>query len=144
MKCNWEWISVRHFYLSESEPKFCWRESITIPLFFSFFATESRMDDDHLQPCTLRHLWCLHPVLWVSQWHSPTRYPLPALLVCATRWEETALFDLQVQILLRLSSSERYFFLPLSCLPLFRPLFSLKITSSWLAQGPTAWRTWSS
>ena len=56
--------------------------------------SESRVDDHHLQPCTLRHLWCLHPILWVPQWCPAGWHPGSALLVCAARWAHDSSFYL--------------------------------------------------
>lgn len=54
--------------------------------------SESRVDDHHLQSCTLCHLWCLHPILWVPQWRLVGWHSGSTLLVCTARWVNNQVF----------------------------------------------------
>lgn len=56
------------------------------PAFVCIGPVESRMDDDHMQPCSICHRWRFHAILWHTVPYSPGRPVSDVEVVCSARW----------------------------------------------------------
>lgn len=62
------------------------RRDLNLLMFVSRLHLENRVDDNNMQPCAVRHLWRLHPVLRASQWNPAGWHLHTATVVCQARW----------------------------------------------------------